>query len=119
VAYALIEYDLAYESLRVMRDQVIADFIVDHIIKDEENTNCISVCSWKIYFDGPVCREGQYIGNDLISHNNVGYETLSRLKYSCTNNQIEDEALLFGLPIRCLWRFASGSTTNERRISKF
>jgi uncharacterized protein (DUF486 family) len=29
-AYALIEYDLAYESLRVMIDQVIADFIFGH-----------------------------------------------------------------------------------------
>ena len=32
-AYALTEYDLAYESLRAMKGQVIADFIVDHRIK--------------------------------------------------------------------------------------
>jgi hypothetical protein len=58
-AYALIEYNLAYESLRVMRYQVIADFIVD---QDEENINCISVCPWKLYFNGSVCREAQGIG---------------------------------------------------------
>ena len=34
-AYALIEYHFAYESLRTTTGQVIADFIVDHKIKDE------------------------------------------------------------------------------------
>jgi hypothetical protein len=43
-AYALIEYDLAYESLRVMRDQVIANFSFGHMIKDEENIVFIGVC---------------------------------------------------------------------------
>jgi hypothetical protein len=28
--YALIEYDLAYESLKSMKGQVVADFIVEH-----------------------------------------------------------------------------------------
>ena len=53
-AYALIEYDLAYESLRAMRGQVIADFIVDHRIKDDKNINYVSVCPWNLYFDGSV-----------------------------------------------------------------
>ena len=29
-AYALIEYDLAYEPLKSMKGQVVADFIVEH-----------------------------------------------------------------------------------------
>jgi hypothetical protein len=33
-AYALIEYDLAYEPLKSMRGQVIADFIIEHRIND-------------------------------------------------------------------------------------
>jgi hypothetical protein len=32
--YALIEYDLAYEPLKVMKGQVVADFIVEHRIDD-------------------------------------------------------------------------------------
>jgi hypothetical protein len=37
-AYALIEYDLAYEPLKFMKSQVVADFIVEHSVdqnKDE------------------------------------------------------------------------------------
>jgi hypothetical protein len=33
-AYALIEYDLAYEPLKSMKGQVVADFIVEHQIDD-------------------------------------------------------------------------------------
>jgi hypothetical protein len=33
-AYALIEYDLAYEPLKVVKGQVVADFIVEHRIDD-------------------------------------------------------------------------------------
>ena len=29
-AYALVEYDLAYESLRAVRGQIVADFIIEH-----------------------------------------------------------------------------------------
>jgi hypothetical protein len=33
-AYALIEYDLAYVSLKFMKDHVVVDFIVQHQIDD-------------------------------------------------------------------------------------
>jgi hypothetical protein len=32
--YALIEYDLAYESLKSMKGQVVADFILEYRIDD-------------------------------------------------------------------------------------
>ena len=32
--YALVEYHLAYESLKSMRCQIVADFIVEHRIND-------------------------------------------------------------------------------------
>jgi hypothetical protein len=46
-AYALIEYDLAYEPLKSMKDQVIADFIVGYSIdqNNDESCNLVSIHS--------------------------------------------------------------------------
>jgi hypothetical protein len=45
-AYDLIEYDLAYESLKSIKGQVVADFIVEHIIdqNSDESCNLVSIC---------------------------------------------------------------------------
>lgn len=95
-AYALIEYDLAHEPLRSMKGQIVADFIVDHRIDNDASVSLISVCPWKLYFDGSACREGQGVGIVLISPRSVVFETSVRLEYFCTNNQAEYEALLLG-----------------------
>jgi hypothetical protein len=42
-AYALIEYDLAYEPLKSMKGQVVADFIVGHSIDQNFDQSCNSV----------------------------------------------------------------------------
>jgi hypothetical protein len=59
-AYALIEYDLAYESLKSIKGQVVADFIVEHSIDQNsgESCNLVSIQPWKLFFDGSACREG-------------------------------------------------------------
>jgi hypothetical protein len=45
-AYALIEYDLAYEPLKSIKDQVVADFIIGHSIdqNSDESCNLASTC---------------------------------------------------------------------------
>jgi hypothetical protein len=57
--YALVEYDLTYESLLAMRAEVVADFIVNHRMKNEEDICLVSVCPWKLCFDELVSRDGQ------------------------------------------------------------
>jgi hypothetical protein len=44
-AYALIEYDLAYELLKSMKGQVVADFIVGRNIdqNNDESCNLVSI----------------------------------------------------------------------------
>jgi hypothetical protein len=44
-AYALIEYDLAYEPLKSMKGQVVADFIDGHNIdqNNNESYNLVSI----------------------------------------------------------------------------
>jgi len=100
-AYALVEYDLAYESLKSVKGQIVADFIVEYRINDENDLKVgyITCTPWKLYFDGSVCDDGRGvgIGNVLISPSGVVFELSNRLEEFCTNNQVEYEALLFGL----------------------
>ena len=48
-------------------------------------------------FDGSACDDGQGIGAVLISPNGTIFEFSIRLEEERTNNQVEYEALLFGL----------------------
>ena len=57
----------------------------------------VTCTPWNLYFDGSVCDDGQGIGAALISLNGDVFEFSSRAKENCTNNQVEYEALLFGL----------------------
>jgi hypothetical protein len=57
-AYALVEYDLAYEPLRSMKGQVVADFIVNHAIDMDHSVDFIQLKLWGLYFDGLVCSKG-------------------------------------------------------------
>ena len=98
-AYALVEYDLACEPLKSMKGQIVADFIVEHRINDEHNLEVgyVTCTPWNLYFDGSVCDDGRGICAALISLNSVIFEFSNRSKEDCTNNQVEYEALLFGL----------------------
>jgi hypothetical protein len=57
----LKKYDLAYESLKSMKVQVVSDFIVEHRIDDtyKLDMSYLTVTLWTLYFDGSVCNEGQ------------------------------------------------------------
>jgi hypothetical protein len=100
-AYALIEYDLAYELLKSIRGQVVVDFIIEHSIdqNSDESRNLVSIHSWKLFFDGSTCREGQGVEIALISPREAIFEQLVCLEHFCTNNQAEYEAILLGLQI--------------------
>jgi hypothetical protein len=69
--YALVEYDLAYESLRSMKGQVVADFIVDHVVDVDHLVSLIRLKPWGLYFDGSVCSKGQGAGCVVVSPNGV------------------------------------------------
>jgi hypothetical protein len=74
--YALIEYDLAYEPLKSIKGQVIAEFIIEHSIdqNNDESCNLVSIHRWKLFFDGSACREGQGVGIVLISPRRAVFE---------------------------------------------
>ena len=96
-----MEYDLAYESLKSVKGQIVADFIVEHRINGDHDLEVgyITCTPWKLYFDGSICDDGRGvgIGNVLISPNGAVFELSNRVEEFCMNNQVEYEALLFGL----------------------
>jgi ribonuclease HI len=100
-AYTLIEYDLAYESLKSMKGQIVANFIIGHSIDQNNDESCslVSIHLWKLFFDGSACREGQSIGVVLITTRGAIFEQSAHLEYFCTNNQAEYETILLGLQI--------------------
>jgi ribonuclease HI len=59
----------------------------------------VSIHPWRLFFDGSTCREAQGVGIVLISHRGAIFEQLFYLKYFCTNNEAEYEAILLGLHI--------------------
>ena len=87
-AFALVEYDLAYESLRAIRGQIVADFIVEHRISDGHDLEVgyVTCTPWKLFFDGSACDDGQGIGAVLISPNGAIFEFSHRLEEERTNN---------------------------------
>jgi hypothetical protein len=97
----LIEYDLANESLKSIKGQVVANFIIEHSIDQncDESYNLVSIHPWKLFFDGSACREGQGVGIVLISPRGAVFEQSVRLDYFYINNQAKYEAILLGLQV--------------------
>jgi hypothetical protein len=52
-AYGLVEYDLVYESLKSIKGQIVADFIVEHRVDIDHDLDIglILLTPWKLYFD--------------------------------------------------------------------
>jgi ribonuclease HI len=96
-AYALVEYDLAYEPLRLMKGQVVADFIVDHVVDMDHSDDFVQLKPWGLYFDGSVCSKGQATGCVIISPSSMYIDLSIRLEFACTNNQVDYKSFLHGL----------------------
>jgi ribonuclease HI len=96
-AYALAEYDLAYELLRLMKGQVVADFIVDRAVDVDHSVDFVQLKLWGLYFDGSVYSKGKGAECVIISSSGVYIDLSIRLEFAYTNNQVKFESLLLGL----------------------
>jgi ribonuclease HI len=84
-----------------MKGQIVADFIVQHRVDKQIDLDVgyVTFIPWKLHFDRSSRRSGCCVGIIIMSPCGAVFEALSRLDHKCTNNQIEYEALLFGLQI--------------------
>ena len=92
-ALALAEYSLTYQSLKSVKGQIIADFIVDHYVV-EESLNFVDVQPWRLYFDGSSHKNGTGVGILIISPENILTKLKFRLDKLFSNNEAEYEALI-------------------------
>ena len=85
--------------MRAIKGQIVADFIIEHRISDEHDLEVgyVTCTPWKLFFDGSACDDGQGIDAVLISPSGTIFEFSNQLEEEHTNNQVEYEALLFGL----------------------
>jgi hypothetical protein len=96
-AYALVEYDLAYEPLQSMKGQVVVDFIVDLAVNVEYSVGLVQLKPWGLFFDGSICSKGQGAGCVVVSPSGVCTDQSIRLEFACINNQVKYEFLMHGL----------------------
>jgi hypothetical protein len=70
---------LVYESLKSIKCQIVANFIVEHRINIEHDLDVglILLTLWKLYFDESVCSDGQDIGIIFISPNGAYFEVVT------------------------------------------
>jgi ribonuclease HI len=80
-----------------MKGQVVADFIVDHVVDMEHLVSFVQLKQWGLYFDCSFCSKGQEAGFVIISPSGVCIDLSIRLEFACTNNQVEYDSLLHGL----------------------
>jgi hypothetical protein len=69
--FALLEFDLRYESARAVKGQVIADFITHHCGKE---VTLLELTPWALFFDGSTYKQGGRVGIVLVSPQGVSFE---------------------------------------------
>ncbi|XP_039683823.1 uncharacterized protein [Medicago truncatula] len=95
-ALPLTEYSLTYQSLKAVKGQIVADFIVDHSV-DEVLTTEIENHPWSLYFDGSSHKNGTGVGIVIISPKHHVFKYMFRINQLCSNNEAKYEALITGL----------------------
>jgi hypothetical protein len=85
-----MEYDLAYEPLKSIKGEVVADFIVVHNIdqNSDESCNLLLIRTCNLFFDSSACREGQGVGVVLVSTRGTVLGQSVRLEYYQQSSRI-------------------------------
>jgi hypothetical protein len=89
---------LAYAPRKVIKSQILADFIAEWTDTQLPPLQILAKC-WTLYFDGSVMKMGAGAGLLFISPLGEHMRYAVRLHFPTSNNMAEYEALLCGLRI--------------------
>ncbi|XP_022149417.1 protein NYNRIN-like [Momordica charantia] len=95
-ALELSEYDIQFGPRTVLKEQAVADFIVE-LTPPSQSTE--SDLSWTIYVDGSSNERGCGAGILLLAQGGERFEYALRFNFRTSNNEAEYEALLAGLRV--------------------
>lgn len=99
----LTEFDIDYVAKKVVKGRVVADFLAQNPLTDEEEFKLdfpdehLGVQGWRMHFDRAVNSIGASVGVILITPDGEMIPMAKKLDFKVTNNQAEYEACIFGL----------------------
>ena len=94
-AIKLSEYDIEYKPRTSSKVQVLADFVIE-LVPKEDSTKSNSQ-TWKLHVDGASSRQGSRVGIQLESPTGEMIEQSFCLGFSASNNEAKYESLIAGL----------------------
>ena len=96
-AVELSEFDIQYHLRTAIKGQVVADFIVEFTLMDDQGAKKIP--QWNIYMDESSNRQAGGVSVVLFSLEEDRIECMIRLEFHTTNNEAGYEALIAGLDL--------------------
>ena len=96
-AVELSEFDIQYHLRTAIKGQVVADFIVEFTLMDDQGAKKIP--QWNIYMDESSNRQVEGADVVLFSPEQDRIKYMVRLKFHTTNNEAEYETLIAGLDL--------------------
>ena len=109
----LSEFDIEYVERKAIKGQVIANQLAKAPLFDntpmqiefmDSSIMTLSSREWQLFFDGSYTQNGYGASILFITPQGYSIPKSFRLKFPCTNNIVEYEALLNGMKIAIEWR---------------
>jgi len=97
-AVELWHYDLAFEPLRAIKAQALANFLAENItpVSDSEPYPW----PWSLYFDGSSTKDGSGAGLIIKSPDRERHKHALKFMFRASNNEAEYNALIAGVKLR-------------------
>ncbi|GKC29692.1 reverse transcriptase domain-containing protein [Tanacetum coccineum] len=100
-SFELGEHDIHYQPRTFVKEQILADFIVERPEDDPQDTPMKDkeelLDSWLLFTDGSSCIDGSGAGLILTNPEGVEFTYALRFRFNVTNNESEYEALIASL----------------------
>ena len=98
-AIELSEFDIRYKPRTAIKEQILADFIMEFTPAEpaEANQLTLDLPIWRLSVDGAANAQGSGVGLILTSPDEIDVEYALRFGFQGSNNEAEYEAVIAGL----------------------